>query len=197
MTNHKPLVLASASPRRSELLRAAGIEFTVRVADIDETVLPGESPGDYVRRLAGEKAQAVARAGEMVLGADTTVVIGGEIAGKPVDAEDARRMLKLLSGQWHEVLTGVSLIRSGQIISEVAVTRVKFSELTEAEIDWYVSTGEPMDKAGAYGIQGYASRFVEGIEGNYSNVVGLPVQVVYRLMKEFELRIADCGLRIS
>ena len=197
MTNHKPLVLASASPRRSELLRAAGIEFTVRVAAIDETVLPGESPGDYVRRLAGEKAQAVARAGEMVLGADTTVVIGGEIAGKPVDAEDARRMLKLLSGQWHEVLTGVSLIRSGQIISEVAVTRVKFSELTEAEIDWYVSTGEPMDKAGAYGIQGYASRFVEGIEGNYSNVVGLPVQVVYRLMKEFELRIADCGLRIS
>ncbi len=197
MTNHKPLVLASASPRRSELLRAAGIEFTVRVADIDETVLPGESPGDYVRRLAGEKAQAVARAGEMVLGADTTVVIGGEIAGKPVDAEDARRMLKLLSGQWHEVLTGVSLIRSGQIISEVAVTRVKFSELTEAEIDWYVSTGEPMDKAGAYGIQGYASRFVEGIEGNYSNVVGLPVQVVYRLLKEFELRIADCGLRIS
>ena len=197
MTNHIPLILASASPRRSELLRAAGIEFTVRVADIDETVLPGESPGDYVRRLAREKAQAVAQAGEMVLGADTTVVIGGEIAGKPVDAEDARRMLKLLSGQWHEVLTGVSLVSRDQIISEVAVTRVKFSELTEAEIDWYVSTGEPMDKAGAYGIQGYASRFVEGIEGNYSNVVGLPVQVVYRLMKEFELRIADCGLRIS
>ena len=183
MTNHIPLILASASPRRSELLRAAGIEFTVRVADIDETVLPGESPGDYVRRLAREKAQAVAQAGEMVLGADTTVVIGGEIAGKPVDAEDARRMLKLLSGQWHEVLTGVSLIRSGQIISEVAVTRVKFSELTEAEIDWYVSTGEPMDKAGAYGIQGYASRFVEGIEGNYSNVVGLPVQLVYQMLE--------------
>ena len=190
MTNHKPLVLASASPRRSELLRAAGIEFTVRVADIDETVLPGESPGDYVRRLASEKAQAVAQAGEMVLGADTTVVIGGEIAGKPVDAEDARRMLKLLSGQWHEVLTGVSLVSRDQIISEVAVTRVKFSELTEAEIDWYVSTGEPMDKAGAYGIQGCASRFVESIEGNYSNVVGLPVQVVYQM-------IADCGLRIA
>jgi septum formation protein len=186
MTNHLPLILASASPRRSELLRAAGIEFTVRVADIDETVLPGESPGDYVRRLAREKAQAVAQAGEMVLGADTTVVIGGEIAGKPVDAEDARRMLKLLSGQWHEVLTGVSLIRSDQIISEVAVTRVKFVKLADAEIDWYVATGEPMDKAGAYGIQGYASRFVESIEGNYSNVVGLPVQLVYAMLESMK-----------
>lgn len=182
MTNHKPLVLASASPRRAELLRAAGIEFTVRVADIDETIRPGESPGDYVLRLAREKALAVAQAGEVVLGADTTVVVGGEIAGKPVDAEDARRMLKLLSGQWHEVLTGVSLIRSDQIFSEVAVTRVKFADLAEAEIDWYVATGEPMDKAGAYGIQGHASRFVESIEGNYSNVVGLPVQMVYRML---------------
>ncbi len=187
MTNPTPLILASASPRRSELLRAAGIEFMVRVADIDETVLPGESPGDYVRRLASEKAQAVAQAGDMVLGADTTVVIGGEIAGKPVDAEDARRMLKLLSGQWHEVLTGVSLIRSGQIISEVAVTRVKFVELADAEIDWYVATGEPMDKAGAYGIQGYASRFVESIEGNYSNVVGLPVQLVYAMLESLKV----------
>ena len=204
MAINKQLVLASASPRRSELLRAAGIEFTVRVADIDESILPNDSPEDYVLRLSREKAQAVAQAiaedGEWVLGADTTVVVNGEIAGKPVDAEDARRMLRLLSGQWHEVLTGVSLANMNggdQILSEVAVTRVKFSELTDAEIDWYVATGEPMDKAGAYGIQGYASRFVESIEGSYSNVVGLPVQLVYGLIKDVELRIADCGLRIS
>ncbi len=184
MTTHDSLVLASASPRRSELLRAAGIEFTVRVADIDETVLPDEAPADYVLRLSREKAQAVAQSGEKVLGADTTVVVGGEIAGKPIDAEDARRMLRLLSGQWHQVLTGVSLVCDEQVRSELAVTRVKFSELTEAEIDWYVATGEPMDKAGAYGIQGYASRFVESIEGNYSNVVGLPVQAVYEMLKQ-------------
>jgi len=177
------LVLASASPRRSELLRAAGIEFTVRVADIDETILPDESPEEYVLRLAREKAQAVAQDGEWVLGADTTVVINGEIAAKPVDAEDARRMLRLLEGEWHEVLTGVALVGGGQTLAEVAVTRVKFAEMTEAEIDWYVATGEPMDKAGAYGIQGYAARFVESIEGSYSNVVGLPVQVVYRMLE--------------
>ncbi|HMV50134.1 MAG TPA: Maf family protein [Blastocatellia bacterium] len=184
MTNHESLILASASPRRSELLRAAGIEFSVRVADIDESVLPGEAPADYVLRLSREKAQAVAQPGETVLGADTTVVVSREIAGKPIDAEDARRMLRLLSGQWHEVLTGVSLVCDEQILSELAVTRVKFSELTEAEIDWYVATGEPMDKAGAYGIQGYASRFVESIEGSYSNVVGLPVQAVYEMLKQ-------------
>ncbi|MEP7341007.1 MAG: Maf family protein [Acidobacteriota bacterium] len=183
MLKEKKLILASASPRRSELLRAAGIEFTVRVADIDESVLTGESPEEYVLRLAREKAQAVAQAGEWVLGADTTVVVNGEIVAKPVDADDARRMLQMLSGQWHEVLTGVSLIGGGQVLSEVAVTRVKFAELTDAEIDWYVATGEPMDKAGAYGIQGYASRFVESIEGSYSNVVGLPVQMVYRMMR--------------
>ncbi len=194
MLKEKKLILASASPRRSELLRAAGIEFTVRVADIDETILDDESPEEYVLRLSREKARAIAQAAgsecEWVLGADTTVVVNGEIAGKPIDAEDARRMLQMLSGQWHEVLTGVSLMGGGQILSEVAVTRVKFAELTGAEIDWYVATGEPMDKAGAYGIQGYAARFVESIEGSYSNVVGLPVQVVYRM-------IADCGLRIA
>jgi septum formation protein len=186
MTTLLPLILASASPRRSELLRAAGIEFTVRVADIDETILPGELPRDYVLRLSREKAKAVAQAGEVVLGADTTVVIGNEIAGKPIDAEDARRMLRLLGGQWHEVLTGVSLVCDKQILSDVAVTRVKFAQLTEAEMDWYVSTGEAMDKAGAYGIQGYASRFVESLEGNYSNVVGLPVQMIYEMLKRMK-----------
>jgi nucleoside triphosphate pyrophosphatase len=178
------LILASGSPRRAELLRAAGIEFTVRISDVDETILPGESPRDYVLRLSRAKALAVAGEDEIVLGADTTVVIEDEIAGKPVDIEDARRMLKALSGKWHEVLTGITLLRGHKILSDVAITRVKFSEMSEPEIDWYVSTGEPMDKAGAYGIQGYASRFVECIEGSYSNVVGLPVQMVYRMLQE-------------
>ena len=184
--NNLTLVLASASPRRADLLRAAGLEFTVRVADIDETQLPDEAPHAYVARLAQQKAQAVARPDETVLGADTTVVIGREIVGKPVDAEDARRMLRLLSGQWHEVLTAVALVNNNKVWSEIAVTRVKFAAMTEAEIDWYVETGEPFDKAGAYGIQGLASRFVERIEGNYANVVGLPVQVVYRLLAEMK-----------
>ena len=179
-----PLILASASPRRAELLRAAGITFTVRAADIDETILPGETPRAYVLRLSHEKARAVACAGEIVLGADTTVVIGDEIAGKPLDADDARRMLRLLSGAWHEVLTAVSLVKDEQALSDIAVTRVKFASLNEAELDWYLKTGEPFDKAGAYGIQGYAARFVESIEGNYTNVVGLPVQMVYRMLRE-------------
>lgn len=180
-------ILASASPRRAELLRAAGIhDFTIRHADIDEAQFPGESPRDYVLRLSREKAQAVAEGDELVLGADTTVVIHNEIAGKPTNAEDARRMLRALSGQWHEVLTAVTLVRGDRTLSRVASTRVEFAEMSEAEIDWYVATGEPMDKAGAYGIQGYASRFVERIEGNYANVVGLPVEMVYRMMKEMK-----------
>ncbi len=179
------LILASASPRRAELLRAAGINnFTIRVADIDETQFPDESPRDYVLRLSREKAQAVAEGDELVLGADTTVVIHNQVAGKPIDAEDARRMLRTLSGQWHQVLTAVTLVRGVLALSDIASTQVKFAEMTEEEIDWYVATGEPMDKAGAYGIQGYASRFVERIEGNYSNVVGLPVEMVYRMLRE-------------
>ncbi|MBK9706653.1 MAG: septum formation inhibitor Maf [Acidobacteria bacterium] len=184
------LILASASPRRAELLKAAGIDFTVKVSDIDESLIAGESPRDYVLRLSREKALAVARKGDLVLGADTTVVIdsahGGEIAGKPVDEQDARRMLKLLSGRRHEVLTGVSLVLDDRIISEVEVTQVEFALMTDLEIDWYISTGEPMDKAGAYGIQGYASRFIERIDGNYSNVVGLPVQLVYTMLKKMK-----------
>jgi septum formation protein len=194
------LVLASSSPRRAELLRAAGINFIVRAADIDETIKPDELPRDYVLRLSREKARAVARGDDLTLGADTTVVINGQIAGKPFDAEDAARMLRALSGRWHEVLTGVTLTRAGKTVSDIASTRVKFAELSEAEINWYVSTGEPMDKAGAYAIQGYASLFIERIEGSYSNVVGLPVQLVYRLAGRMGidlLRIADSGLRIA
>ncbi len=184
MLKNVNLILASGSPRRAELLRSAGINFTVRVSDVDEKVLSGELPRDYVVRLSREKAQAVAADGELVLGADTTVVLLNEILGKPTDENDARRMLRLLSGKWHEVLTGVSLVNGTKVTSDVAVTRVKFSKLSEEETNWYVASGEPMDKAGAYGIQGYASRFVERIEGSYSNVVGLPVQMIYRMLME-------------
>lgn len=183
------IVLASASPRRAELLRAAGISFVVRIADVDETRRPGESPRDYVLRLSREKAAAVAQPDELVLGADTTVVIGDETAGKPRDQKDASRMLHALSGVWHEVLTAVSLVHNEQVESDVAVTRVKFAPLTEAEIKWYVSTDEPFDKAGAYAIQGLASLFIERIEGSYANVVGLPVQMVYQLLKTLDSRM--------
>jgi septum formation protein len=183
------LILASSSPRRAELLRAAGITFIVRAADVDETIRPHELPRDYVVRLSREKARAVARDNELTLGADTTVVINGEIAGKPVDPEDAERMLRALSGRWHEVLTGVTLARADQTLSAIASTRVKFAQLSDAEINWYVSTGEPMDKAGAYAIQGYASIFVERIEGSYSNVVGLPVQLAYKLAQQMGVEL--------
>jgi septum formation protein len=177
------LVLASQSPRRAEILRNAGIAFTVRSAEIDETPLEAERPGPYVRRLAEAKARAIEAApDEIVLAADTTVVAAGELLAKPVDAEDARRMLRLLSGRRHEVLTGICLRRGTQILCDQASTAVWFSPLSETEIDEYVATGEPMDKAGAYGIQGLASRFVERIEGCYFNVMGLPVSLVWRHM---------------
>ena len=177
------LVLASRSPRRSELLRAAGIDFIVRVTDVDESADPGELPLAYVQRLAGEKARAVERRdGEMILAADTTVALGAEILGKPDNDEDARRMLRLLSGKVHEVHTGVCVRTSATITTAVATTRVWFSELSAAEIDAYVASGEPVDKAGAYAIQGLASKFIPRIEGSYSNVVGLPVDLVYRML---------------
>jgi septum formation protein len=181
--NLPTIILASASPRRAELLRAAGINFTIRVADVDESLWLDETPQAYVARLAQTKALAVAQLDEIVLGADTTVVIGHEIAGKPINIDDAKCMLRMLSGQWHEVLTGVSLVRNREITTEVAVTRVKFAMMSEAEIEWYTTSGEPDDKAGAYAIQGLASRFIERIEGSYSNVVGLPLETVYRMLK--------------
>jgi septum formation protein len=178
------LVLASRSPRRAELLSAAGIEFTVRAADIDETPQPGEKPGDYVLRIAQEKAEAVVRDGsETVLAADTIVVVGSEILGKPKDQADAVRMLKALSGRRHEVITGICLLLARDIVLDSATTGVWVSPLNEAEIEWYVASGEPMDKAGAYGIQGLASRFIDRIEGSYTNVVGLPVALVYQLLR--------------
>jgi septum formation protein len=187
---HAMLILASASPRRAELLRAAGIVFEAVPVDIDETPLPAELPEAHVRRLAEEKALAGARRrpGATVLGADTVVVVDNRILGKPRDAGDAAAMLRTLSGREHLVMTGVSVIResAGQGpggSTHVEYTKVQFSPLSEEEISWYVTSGEPMDKAGAYAIQGLASRFVDRIDGSYSNVVGLPVALVYRLVK--------------
>jgi septum formation protein len=180
------IVLASASPRRAELLRAAGIAFDVAPAHVDETVPAGESPEQYVRGVAEAKARAIHRRypGRVILAADTTVVLGGEILAKPVDAGDAVRMLRLLSGRSHDVLTGVTVVSGeGASDSRVARTTVEFAPLTAAEIDWYVASGEPMDKAGAYAIQGLASRFVRRIDGSYSNVVGLPVALVYEMLR--------------
>lgn len=178
------LVLASRSPRRAELLAAAGIPFVVRVADIDETPLPGEMPRDYVVRIAEEKARAVDCAdSEIVLAADTTVVLGSEILGKPVDAADATRMLTALAGNRHDVLTGVCLMRRGERVAlKAASTAVWFDPMSQEEIAEYVASGEPMDKAGAYAIQGIASRWIGRIDGSYTNVVGLPVALVYGLL---------------
>ena len=179
------IVLASGSPRRAEILSNAGIDFVREIpAGIDETPAPGEGPRDYVMRLAREKASAILADSQLtVLGADTTVVIEGEILGKPSDAADAARMLRQLSGRSHDVITGICLrSRRGQIV-DAASTRVWFSPLSAHEIEAYVATGEPMDKAGAYGIQGLASKFVTRIDGCYFNVMGLPVSLVYTLLR--------------
>jgi septum formation protein len=207
------LVLASASPRRQELLRNAGISFAVQPADIDETPRTGETPRDCAERLAREKALAVFqdRSRDCVLGADTIVVVDETILGKPSDADDATRMLRLLSGRTHQVITGVCMVApsasgrtsvAGQVGAREAAhnqelrtenqelrtasetTLVAMSELSDADIREYIATGEPMDKAGAYAIQGIASRWIPRIEGDYSNVVGLPVALVYRMLRD-------------
>jgi septum formation protein len=182
------LILASASPRRAELLRNAGISFTVDPAHIAEEPSPGESPLAYAQRLARDKALAVlARHPEVtVLGADTVVVVDEHLLEKPTDAADAARMLRLLSGRKHEVITGVCVANSGFQQTEAEVTQVTFVPLSEEEIAFYVGTGEPMDKAGAYAIQGIASRWAKQIIGCYFNVVGLPVPRVYRLLHAAE-----------
>ena len=192
------LILASASPRRQELLRNAGIPFEVQPADIDEAPRAGESPRDCAERLALEKALAIfqKRPEGFVLGADTIVVVDAAILGKPRDADHAARMLRLLSGRTHAVITGVCVVRpvaGGQwsVASNVntasETTLVTFCELSDNEIREYIASGEPMDKAGAYAIQGIASRWIPRIEGDYSNVVGLPVALVYRMLKSHGL----------
>ncbi|HEY6290207.1 MAG TPA: Maf family protein [Terriglobia bacterium] len=182
------LILASSSPRRQELLRQAGYEFEVRPSSVPEEHVVGETPEDFVRRLATAKALQVAAGsptGSVVLGADTVVVVRGEILGKPLDAEDASRMLSMLSGRAHQVVTGVCLVRAPDRMVAVkhAATRVRFRRLDEAEIRDYVASGEPADKAGAYAIQGRASRFVTRIAGCYFNVVGLPISLVDELLR--------------
>jgi septum formation protein len=195
------IILASGSPRRRELLRAAGFDFETVVADVVESIRAGESPQSYVRRLAAEKSATamkdLGRVAEgrdrtadssaspaIILGADTTVVVDGEILGKPVDDADAAAMLRRLSGRRHEVMTGVSVRQGGCEVGRVEITGVHFRPLTDADVAWYVASGEGRDKAGAYGIQGLASRFIPRIEGSYSNVVGLPVACVYELITE-------------
>jgi septum formation protein len=180
------LVLASASPRRQELLRNAGIEFEVHSAHIAEDPLPGEAAEDCAKRLAREKASSVAPQcpHDCVLGADTVVVVDREILGKPTDGADAARMLRMLSGREHQVITGVCLVVSGQWLVASETTSVTMSEISEKEITGYIASGEPMDKAGAYGIQGIASRWIRRIDGDYSNVVGLPVALVWRMLRE-------------
>ncbi len=187
------LVLASASPRRAELLRAAGYTFEIVACDVDESMKPGESPSTYVRRLAAEKSAAAmaalnGSASFVILGADTTVVVDGEILGKPRDDDEAAAMLQRLAGRRHEVLTAVSLRQGAYELGRVETTAVWFLPLTKNDIDSYVASGECRDKAGAYAIQGVASRFIPRIDGSYSNVVGLPVATVAELLTEFRQR---------
>jgi septum formation protein len=191
------LVLASASPRRHELLRNAGISFVAYPTNIPEQPQPGEGPRDYAERLAREKALAAfnQRSDSLVLGADTIVIVDGEILGKPRDAADAKRMLRLLSGRTHQVITGVCLIgpspetrnqKPETVFEDVRseTTQVTMNSLTEKDIHNYIASGEPMDKAGAYAIQGIASRWIPRIDGDYFNVVGLPVALVFRMLQE-------------
>lgn len=179
------LILASQSPRRQEILRNAGLAFDVRVSGIEEVPEPGEKPADYVLRLACDKAKAVS-AGETdyVLAADTIVLLGDAILEKPQSVDEARSMLRRLSGREHEVMTGVCLRRGEASWPHVERTRVVFNKMSEEEIDAYARSGEPMDKAGAYAIQGLASKFISRVEGCYLNVVGLPMAEVYRLLKQ-------------
>ena len=196
------LILASSSPRRQELLAQTGLSFTVSAANINEDLLPNEAAAAYVQRLAEEKAQAIWNANQaadslddplVVLGADTCVVCDGRILGKPTDTADARRMLELLSGRTHAVLTGLAAISSGKIARDVEVTQVTFNQLNDREIAQYIASGEPMDKAGAYAIQGYAARWIPRIEGCYFNVVGLPIARTISLLAEVQIATALDG----
>ena len=186
------LILASASPRRSELLRSAGFTFEVIPADVEESPGAGEPAETYTRRVALDKARyALARVSDRsatVIGADTEVVTGGRILGKPADDTDAAAMLRLLSAAAHDVLTAVVICANGRELIDVVTTRVWFVAMSDAEIDWYVRTGEPQGKAGAYAIQGHGARFIERIHGSWSNVVGLPLHTVHRMLGQLAVR---------
>lgn len=186
------ILLASASPRRRELLEAAGLACEVDPVDVDEGRAPGETPAAYVVRVARLKAEAGAtrHPRRVVVAADTAVIVGDEVLGKPADDQDATRMLRLLSGRTHEVLTAVAVASASRMVVDVETTTVWVDALSRDDIAWYVASGEPRDKAGAYAIQGLASRFIPRIEGSYTNVVGLPVHKVYEILKIFD-RIND------
>ena len=189
------IILASASPRRRELLRQIGIDFTIDPADVDERVLPGESPEAYAVRVALDKARIAAqRAGTgVVIAADTIVVLDNAILGKPSDDEDAERMLMMLSGRTHQVITGIAIMdpAAGKTLTRTSTTNVRFRELSPDEIRWYVRTGEPLDKAGAYGIQEKGSLFISRIEGCYFNVVGLPLSLLGEMLLEFGINLSS------
>ncbi len=181
------IILASASPRRRELIKNLGIEYEVKTADCEEETVPGEHPKDTVTRLSRTKALWIAKretAPAIVIGADTVVAIDGEILGKPANKDEAAKMLRELSGRTHRVYTGITVTDGNKTVSEYVRTDVKFYELSDEQIQSYVNTGEPMDKAGAYGIQEYGSLLVEGISGDYFNVVGLPVSRLRRVLNE-------------
>ena len=185
----RSLVLVSASPRRSDLLRQAGLEFAVWPAEVDETPLPGETPGDLAERLACAKARALppARRPILAIAADTVVAIGETILGKPRDPGDARRMLGLLSGRTHEVITAVALraLPEGTVVSERCLSRVTFAPMSARDVAWYAGTGEGMDKAGAYALQGIGAFFVASIEGSYTNVIGLPLERLHSHLRRY------------
>ena len=189
------LILASQSPRRRELLGLTGLDFAVRVADIDETMDPGKDPFDEVARVSRLKALAVRREpGDVVIAADTIVVCEGEVLGKPRDEADAFRILSLLSRRHHEVMTGMTVLRDGEIITHTEVTKIHFRDLHPEEIRAYIASGEPMDKAGAYGIQGGAALFADQMEGDYYNVMGLPVCRLAMILRSFGLPV--WGVRV-
>jgi septum formation protein len=193
------LILASASPRRRELLAQAGLQFKVSAANLNEDLLENEAAAAYVQRLAEEKAQAIWNDHQsldtpedplVVLGADTCVVVDGHILGKPTDSADARRMLELLSGRTHAVLTGIAVVTARKVVRDLDITQVTFNCITDSEIAGYIVTGEPLDKAGAYAIQGYAARWIPRIEGCYFNVVGLPIARTIALLAEADSVLA-------
>jgi len=193
------VVLASSSPRRRELLTLIGISHEVRPANIDETMRPREAPRRHAERLAREKATAIATRDpdRITIGADTVVVINRKVLGKPADAADAARMLRMLSGREHTVITAVAVSRGKKLRSAVEEVRVKFRRISEDEIDAYIATGEPMDKAGAYGIQGYGATIVERIEGDYFAVMGLPLVRLVGLMKDVGVKYRFGGISTS
>ena len=186
------IILASKSPRRQELMRLLGLEFTIHTADIDETMNPALPPEQEVARVSGLKAAEIAKtadADDVIVAADTIVVVDGAVLGKPKDKADAQRMLRLLSGRGHEVMTGLSVWHEGQLRQQVVKTRVHFRPMTDAEIAAYIATGEPMDKAGSYGIQGYGAIFIDHLEGDYFSVMGLPLCPLEHLLQ-------GCGVHI-